>query len=225
MRPMSKGAEENQIVKWEDSIVQWAEGLTAESIRVIEDGERYLYPETVKRRNPKTGKVDEKPVMVRVPNADERLEARVESLEFIRKRMGRDKPFGLDDAKAALGVDQVSEVEAIHILSKAIRRVDAPHDPWMLPHFLMSMPPAYLVEVQGRIDFYAKLEDPRIKKLNEKQFWAVVDAVRRVGHLGPFVALSGDTLDSFMLSTVSLLAISPMDRSSYGSLGEQATGT
>jgi hypothetical protein len=198
-----------------DPILAWANGLKLDDIEVIEsttDG-RYLYKESIKRRSPKTGTIVETPILVRVPSALERFEARFEAVEYIKERLKRSAPFGLEEAKAACGIDQVSEIEAIFILSKALLRVEPPHDPWMLPHFILAMPPAYLIEIQARIDFYSKLEDPRIKDLTEDQFWTVVDTIRRVGNLSPLIAIAGPAVESFLLSTVVRLAASRTDKS------------
>jgi hypothetical protein len=183
-----------------DPVIDWANGLSVRDLEIIEHEGRYLYPDSLKRRNPKTGELVEVPILVAVPSALERLEGRIEALDFLRRKLKREGALSYEDAVRIVGNDQYEEIEHHHLLSKVLFRREAPHGQYMLPEFLLQVHRGQLVDIYDRIDFYSRVEDPRIKELTEAQFVAILQAIVKTRGLGPLVGIAGGMRDAFVLS-------------------------
>lgn len=182
-------------------IDKWLDGRALEDIEVLERGGRSLYLDSIKRVDPKDpGKIIEQPVYVRVPHPLELAKSKAETLSMLEQSLGR-KSLTIQSAKDIVGALVFEELDNMVLLSNCLFRKDDPATQYMMVSYLMDgHPRASLNELFERVSFYMELEDPRVKHLDEKVFWEVVDTIARKKNLGPLVAIAGPAQRSCIIT-------------------------
>jgi len=195
-----------------DSVLEWLGGKSPEELDVVEFEHRSLYPDTIKRRNPKDpSEILEKPIRLRVPNSRDRALARLDALQWaaeLMKQQGHKPPEALTipNAEACFGRVYFDELDTKCLLARCILEHDAPHMQYLLPELLdKNHEHASLMELWDRLNFYVSLEQVQVQELTEERFLAIVAAIDRRRNLSPFVAIGGSARDSFIISMASRL--------------------
>lgn len=200
------------------ALAQWFEGKSLEQIDVLEHEGRALYPETIKRRNPKTRALEVVPVRLRIPNTREKVAARKLALRWAQKQLGdmAPKPLDVEGVQKLLGANYWSHIDNVCLLSLCTFEPAAPHAQFGLPDYLDSFPPASLYELFDRLNYWADQEDPRINEsvLTPEAVLVVAKAIAKGGHIGPLHAIDGAAQSTFVRIMAELLTNSPTRKSS-----------
>ena len=177
------------------ALLAWIDDHAFGESGAIEFEGRLLFPDTI-RRVGAGGVVTEDPVMMRVLRLDERAKAR---------KIGRDL-LAKAGAKLEDSPDLAEAYETLAILSLAIRAREAPHEQ---KHMAEDLARAYevsaLLAAFDRLIVYEKIADPRPSELDDRVFWALVDAVRRSGSARPLTGTDGSAQIACITRMASLL--------------------
>ena len=198
-------------MKASGGVAEWLAGKSEAELIGIEFGTKRFYPDTVKKRV--GDKLVEEPILLHVPSPLDGARARVDSIEFIRK-LSDDKTIRtVAEAKAKIGEELFSEIDAYFYMSIAIyRRPSTGEQPsqWMLPELMLdTVPRGAIYDLLARSLFYAGREDPRNVEVDKATFVEAVKAIAREKNLSPLAAIDGAARDSFVLSMALHLSTSP----------------
>jgi hypothetical protein len=152
--------------RWEDLLVKEHDG-------------RLLFPDKIYRRG-QTGEFDGIPVMIRVLRQHELRQARIAA----RKR-AIDEGLDLDRDK-----DLISNMEAIHALSMALRDPENPNTPF--DPFADKLEENYdfdsLLQVYEKLDRYTLALNPRPETVSEADIVAMAAAISEAQSIAPLAA-------------------------------------
>lgn len=180
-------------------IPAWFAGKTLEELNAIEVAGRVLIPDALNKIGPK-GEPISVPVLVRVPSEGERARGRMEAIKLVAERylkqMGRDpEKHTVERARIVIGAEVFEDLDTYAIVAQSLfePRVDAgkPTPAFLLSVLYDSYPKSSIFDIYDRIEFYAKLFNPRMDNLSDEQFWGCVEAIARVRNLSPLVGISG----------------------------------
>jgi hypothetical protein len=202
------GASGSKELQWEPSppkeVEDWLAGKTSVDFDAIEEGGRALYPDIIRRRDPKTGELQQVHIMLRVPNHIETMRARIKALDWCQRELKLPTRPTKEDAERIFGADYFDELDTLFILEKAIRDKDpvgGGHPQYMVAEDLVKLhPKTSIIDVFQRVSFYQKIEDPRLPELEEGQFMQVVAGIARARNCGPLVVIDGRAQTSFIVS-------------------------
>jgi hypothetical protein len=212
-----------------EQIDRWLEGLDPATIDVIEQKGRLYYPATRKRRN-REGRIEEKRLRLRVPNSLDRTEARLDTCEWIVKRLaarGHKVPDGRLTVKAAeeaVGTLTFSELETKCLLARCLFEDDPKLlDPWQTYEALdKQVEHAPLLDLWDQLNFWVDQQDVRVSELTEELLLAVIKNIADRRNLSPLLAISGSARDSCLVSMAERLW-SSLKRSSSSPSTETST--
>lgn len=206
------GTEEPQ---WEpapqEDVAKWLAGKTPADFDAIEVAGRAMYPELIRRRNPRTGKIEAVRVLMKVPDQTEQMLARLEALDWCRGVAKLDSRPTKQEAEALWGADYFDQLDTIFLLARCLYDheplQDGNHPRYMTAENLAKMhPTSSLVDVYERLSHYQAVEDPRIIELDETQFVNTVLAIARVKNLSPLVVIDGRAHGIFVATMAERLA-------------------
>lgn len=178
------------------SIHEWLKGKTIEDLDVVEQGNRLLFADSIKRLGPK-GQLIEEQVRVRVPRMDDQVKARIEATQMANKyKIDREKDSDLFD-----------EFETLCLLSVCLREKDTPHSQaYTFEQLYTGYDIPSLYDVWHRIQTYKKLIDPRLSEPDIQDVVVAAMGIARVKNLSPLAVIAGSDLDSVIISMASLLS-------------------
>lgn len=189
---MEKNTESEQ----SQTVHEWLQGKTIEDLDVVENSNRLLFADTIKRKGPK-GQLIEEQVRVRVPRMDDQVKARIEAVDMARK-------FKIDRDKDA---DLFEEFETIAMLSRCIREKDDPHgQAYTFDQLYTGYDANSLYDIWNRIQHYNKMTDPRLSDPDIQDVVVAAMGIAKKKNLSPLIGIAGSDLDSFVISMASLLA-------------------
>lgn len=208
------------------SATQWLAGKTRQDLECLELEGRPLYRDAIRRRNPKTGEVEEVPVRLRTPTPLEQTRARLDASRWVAKLAGKAGTITVAEAAAQVGEQQLDALETICVLALCIREDEPPHGQYATADILASgqFPRAALWDMWDRVAWHLDNEDPRVADITEEQFWVLVEAIDKTRNLSPLVALAGATRDSCVTSMASRLWSYRTGRSCSGSTEGSSPG-
>jgi hypothetical protein len=201
--------------QWEpappDTVEQWLSGKSPAEFAAIEQDGRAMYPESLLRRNPKSGNLDEVKVMLRVPTTIEQMRSRMNALDWLHRLAKLDKRPTKEEAEAIWGAEYFDNLDTVFLLELCILDVapmgDGTHPQYMTAEFLDKMHPrSALHAIFERLNFYQAIEDPRVHTLTEDQFAQTVAAIARHRNLSPLVVIDGRAHGSFVVSMADRLS-------------------
>lgn len=177
------------------SIREWLDGKSIEDLDVVENGNRLLFSDSIKRIGPK-GTLIEEPVRLQVPRQVETMKARIEAIALAAKyKIDREKETDLFD-----------ELNMVCELSYAVREAEAPYGQKYLPEqYLGAYDYVSLFDLYHRIKVYRNMIDPR---LSEPKVEDVIDAACKIAEMrnvSPLAAIAGSDLDSSIITMARLL--------------------
>jgi len=163
---------------------------TWEELEVIEQGDRLLFPDTIRRRT-KTGALEETKILVRVLRKNERRSARMEAREWAKRA-------NVDPEKDPALFD---DMDTLCILARAIRESAPPHDQfqqaeWLEQHFDDSS----LAALWDRYPVYESMLDPRLDAPTEDDFWKCIVGIGRSRNILPLTGFAPRSQHSCILS-------------------------
>lgn len=218
------GATNPEPPQWEpsppDAIAMWLAGKTPADFDAIEAEGRVMYPEVIRRRDPKSDALQEVPIYLRTPTTLEQVRARVEALVWVQKAAKLKERPTMDQAEAIFGREYFDSIDTLFLLERCIfdrepLKEGGAYAPYMLAEHLDKLhPKAALHDVYQRLSFYQAIEDPRIHELTENEFSQAVAAIAKVRNLSPLVAIDGRAHASFFVSMADRLTSSPTPSSS-----------
>lgn len=181
------------------TIAEWFKGKTLAELDIIEHAGRQLYPDALKHKRLKDGVILEKPVYLRTPSMGDTGLARGDCLEWVRKLRRIDGPIDVDRATAAVGATVFENMDTVCLLARCTRTREPPYPQYLVAELLDAQyPMATIYELFDRLDFYMRMEDPRVSELSEDMFFAAVENIARVRNTSPLVAIGGLERDSFI---------------------------
>jgi hypothetical protein len=198
-----------------DAVTRQLAGRKWSELEAAEHAGYLLFPEVILRRT-KSGKFEERPVMIRIPRPPEMRAARARA----RRQFREDGLDPKDDR------DLFSQFENVVILSEAIRSATPPHEPFEpdplvleKTYDLMS-----LRQVWEKLDAYVALIDPQPELLTREQFVAVVSAMAEGRSIVPLDVISSSARANCVITMAvllqSFLGLSSSSRSSETSTPE-----
>lgn len=167
----------------------WAE------LEALEFNGTLLFPEEVVRRRG-TG-WERIPILLKIPREPDTRKARVKARAWAAK----------EGLSPELDSELFENMDAICILSDAIRNVSAPHEPWEpFPHELEAKyDRACLDALYAKLEAYRTVIDPRPDGLTEEQLLAVIGAVAKSRNIVPLAGFAGESQNSCVVSMAVLL--------------------
>lgn len=203
----------------------WLRGKTLADLDAIEHGGRVLIPENIRRRGPRGDEVLV-PVMVQVPTEQERALARIDAIKHVADMRKGMRIETVEAAQAAIGNDVFENLDTFAILARCVLEPKAPHGrAYMLDILIGTFPPSSLFDLYLRVDFYARLYNPRIEDMDEAMFWPAVLEIARVRNLGPLAAIGGGAQNAFITRMAVELSSSRMLKSSSPSSATSTPGS
>lgn len=194
-------------------IPAWFAGKSIEELGAIEVAGRVHIPDALVKIGPK-GEEQREPVMLRLPTDLERALAQRDALHLVgklhRKAMGPPEDWTVQRAKNVIGDDLWENFDTLAILAVSTREAKpdesgAYQQAWLLELLMEAYPTRVLFALYERLDFYAKLYDPRLEVLDEAQFWTAVEAIARKRTLSPLVVMGGALERGFIVSMAEAL--------------------
>jgi len=169
-----------------------------------------MYPETIRRRDPKTGELQEVKLLVRVPTSMEIARSRLKALDWVKREARLSSRPTLGEAEAIFGPSAFDEIDTVFFLAACLFDLDPmgnSHPPYMIASELdANHPRASLHDLYARVSFYQSTEDPRVPELTEAEFSQTVAAIAKAGNLSPLVVIDGRAHSSFIATMASQLA-------------------
>lgn len=194
-----------------ERIGKWLEGKTPADFNALEQDGRVLYPDVIMKRDTKSDRLMETPVLLRVPTVSETVRARISALDWVAKLSGAKTRPTKEQAESLIGGNYFDDLDTICLLEHSICDVeplaDGTNPKYMTAHFLEKMhPKTSLHDVYARLSFYQAVEDPRIHDLTEDQFIQAVAAIAKARNVSPLVAIDGRAHGSFIVSMAERLS-------------------
>lgn len=187
---------ENKKEEKKQSIHEWLEGKSLEDLDVVEQGNRLLFADSIKRFGPK-GDLIEEQIRVKVPRLDDQVKARLEAIKVAGK-------YKIDREKDA---DLFEEFETLALVSICIREKEEPHSQaYTFEQLYTGYDIPSLYDVWNHVQHYKKLIDPRISDPDIQDVVVAAIGIAKKKNLTPLAAIAGSDLDSVIVSMASLLS-------------------
>lgn len=180
-----------------------------DELGVLEHGGRLLFPEKIFARNPKTGKFEGTPVLLRVPRGDDLRKARIEA-----RSIAKDEQL---DEKEDAGL--FSDLETLCILWLSIRETADPYGPFAMdPRDLEKrFDRPSLEQTNFRLTEYRRIIDPNVSGIPEDELAVVTAAIVTRQNLLPLAVYDSATQTRFVVTLATLHQVFLTARSSLGS--------
>lgn len=187
-----------------------------DDLRVIELGDRLLFPDSLYRRDPKTGKFIAEPIVLEVPRGPELRKARVEAYRIAKE----DK---LDPEKDKLLFEDLEELCKLWF---AIRSPTHPHEQLMFD--ARALESKYdrpsLEQINGKLAQLRRVLDPKLGSMNADEMTALSAALVARQNLAPLFAFDDATQESYFITMASLHLAYLRVRSSPGPSAPSTVG-
>lgn len=183
-------------------IDEWIRGKTADDFELAEHKNgRILWPSKLMRlQKDRTWK--EVPIYVQVPEPSDDYEALADAKRIAREQ-NIDRKEDPDDWNSLLELCKVARAirepkpgaDGVHA---QLQTVDVYLNPSVGSGTGIST--KELFRIAEQVNFFAKLEDPRLQEVDERTAIAMALTINEVRSLSPLVGIAGSGLDSFVLS-------------------------
>jgi hypothetical protein len=187
-------------------IPDWFAGKTLEELDAIEIGGALYFPEKLRSRGAK-GEIKETPVLARVPSKQDRATARIEAIAHVRSMVkGKQPVLTVKDAEEAVGAEVFEDIDTYAIVSRSLFEPQAKNEDGKPTRFMLldvllgSYLPATVFDIFDRLDFYAKLLDPRVEDITEDEMWGAIEAIAKRRNLSPLAVMRGSLQTAFVVS-------------------------
>lgn len=169
--------------------VPWAE------LEALEHDNRLFFPDVVLKRRV-DGALEETQVALCVPRPDELRWARTKARALALKA----------DLDLDRDAEMVEDMENIHILSRAIRNITTPHEPWEPDPTLLerNYDRRSLAQMWAKLDALTNFIDPRPSDLSKEEVLAVIAAISKTREVYPLHVLGPHSQTSCIVSMADL---------------------
>jgi hypothetical protein len=179
-----------------------------DDLGVIELGDRLLFPESIYRRDPKTGKFVPEPIALEVLRGPELRKARVEAY-----RIAKEDKIDPEKDKSLF-----EDLEELCKLWFAIRSPKHPHEPLMFD--ARALESKYdrpsIEQVNGKLAQLRRVLDPKLGGMNGDEMAALSAALVARQNLAPLFAFDDSTQEVYFITMASLHLAYLRARSSPG---------
>ncbi len=184
-------------------------------LEVVEHGDGTLLFKDFLRVRGTSGKVELKPVRVKIIRGLEIAEARAQCVAWCQRiKLDREKDH-----------DQFDALEQACILSLSIRSNEAPYPQLCeAEELLRKFDETCLQDILGRIEALRQIIDVRESELTQDRIWATITRVAEAGHLLPLTDIAGPEQLSCIVFMASQALKSPMGLAWLQSLGISTPG-
>jgi hypothetical protein len=165
-------------------------------LEVLEHAGYLLFPEKLYQRQ-KDGTFKETPICIRVPREPEVRTARIKARKICEDE-------GLDPAKDP---DLFDNVDAVCLLSVAIRNTTEPHEPFEPdPKRLERVyDKGSIMALWAKLDGLTQLVNPRPSDISEEQMIALTAAIAKERNIHPLHVFDGPAQNDYIVTMASLL--------------------